>query len=307
MKNILFVLAAFVAITAISFAKPSDLISDYDADAYFDSSYIKIIIIDSKNNRDSAMMMIHHEATLGIDAAYGEENLYGTTYKDPEIRIIQRQKGNATPIPNVAPSSIFWLPDSLKWLRSNIGSAYYTNENLDQKKDVRPFYDYVAGLNYPVFSVNASNFPITMMYETKGLLMLEYHAASTICSYNNNNPPQLVYCLEEMLIPFFRDTVKIYTKPEYLQKICIFYDILIAVDDSKSKEEEVIAYYPNPVNDLLNINLQNFEQISIFDMQGNQIYSSTAKELNYSIDVSSFDKGTYLLRIGNKPYKFVKR
>jgi hypothetical protein len=55
--------------------------------------------------------------------------------------------------------------------------------------------------------------------------------------------------------------------------------------------------FPNPTNDFININteLENF-RIEIFDLLGKKIFQSHNSK---SIDVTKFDKGTYLLKISS--------
>jgi hypothetical protein len=56
------------------------------------------------------------------------------------------------------------------------------------------------------------------------------------------------------------------------------------------------SIFPNPVDDILNIFCSDnaISRIEIFDNFGRQIYSQTYKE---SIDISSFSKGLYLLKL----------
>ena len=56
--------------------------------------------------------------------------------------------------------------------------------------------------------------------------------------------------------------------------------------------------YPNPANDLINLNTQldNFK-VEIFDLLGKKLFESYNLKI---IDVTNFDKGTYLLKVSSE-------
>ena len=72
-----------------------------------------------------------------------------------------------------------------------------------------------------------------------------------------------------------------------------------------------INIYPNPVKDMLFIDLNNSNlinsEISITDIPGNIVINNKIDKLNYSIDLSKLNKGMYFININNvNTYKFVK-
>jgi hypothetical protein len=79
---------------------------------------------------------------------------------------------------------------------------------------------------------------------------------------------------------------------------------------NKYKKNRDIGIYPNPVNDILNLSATNlvFNQIQITNILGEVVYSTSGN--TYSINISDFKPGTYILRANSNDYihnvKFIK-
>lgn len=70
-----------------------------------------------------------------------------------------------------------------------------------------------------------------------------------------------------------------------------------------------IKIYPNPVDDILNVELLGFYQkveMQIVDVLGNVIKNSTLNTQHAQIDVSKLQSGIYFLKVGNRVQKFIK-
>jgi hypothetical protein len=70
----------------------------------------------------------------------------------------------------------------------------------------------------------------------------------------------------------------------------------------------------NPVSTELHISNYEFKQgdiVELFDMSGKRVYSHpvprTSHPATFSIDMSNFQSGTYILRIGTRVAKVVKQ
>jgi len=69
---------------------------------------------------------------------------------------------------------------------------------------------------------------------------------------------------------------------------------------SNSKIKPTIDLLPNPVEDELNVLINNgiiYKEVSIFDAQGRRVMSQPAKGRNIKIETSSFKSGVYYLRL----------
>lgn len=69
-----------------------------------------------------------------------------------------------------------------------------------------------------------------------------------------------------------------------------------------------VALYPNPVHDVLNIELGNleFSNLAVYNHLGELVLKNNVTTLNHSIDVSDLPNGLYLLSVGVKYIRFVK-
>lgn len=83
--------------------------------------------------------------------------------------------------------------------------------------------------------------------------------------------------------------------------ICVRGKSGITAIKDKQIEENIFTVFPNPTNDILNIQLKNgisemdINSIALFDMQGKKVFSND-KFLNI-IDLSALGKGIYLLSV----------
>lgn len=62
-------------------------------------------------------------------------------------------------------------------------------------------------------------------------------------------------------------------------------------------DKEVFSIYPNPANDILNIELKDIGKIEIIDLEGNIIYRKDILKAGVNeIDISQFSNGTYIIK-----------
>ena len=58
-----------------------------------------------------------------------------------------------------------------------------------------------------------------------------------------------------------------------------------------------ILIYPNPANDLININGINEGEISIYNILGEVIYTNEINQVKSKVDVSSLTSGKYFIQV----------
>jgi Zn-dependent metalloprotease len=87
------------------------------------------------------------------------------------------------------------------------------------------------------------------------------------------------------------------------------YNCQLSVDDVSKKE--IIAVYPNPVHDVLNISLKisKEEKVEIYNMEGRKVLETTIGNGKNKVDVSNLQTGDYLLNMKgiNLSTKFIKK
>jgi hypothetical protein len=81
-------------------------------------------------------------------------------------------------------------------------------------------------------------------------------------------------------------------------------DLLSAIDF----ESDVVDYYPNPFNDVLNLSFsQSIESIQIFNILGQQVFNTNHRAKDFQINLSHLSSGTYLVKaISNTSAKIFK-
>lgn len=75
--------------------------------------------------------------------------------------------------------------------------------------------------------------------------------------------------------------------------------------------KNLYSYYPNPVTNELNLKaISEIQKIQVFSIDGKIIYESTANDLNATINMASFAKGSYIVKLkfneGSSAFKILK-
>ena len=108
------------------------------------------------------------------------------------------------------------------------------------------------------------------------------------------------------------DKFFVYNRALSVQEINLLKDqhqAFLSVNDFNSPELLEAEIYPNPVQDVLNINVDNaIKSVEVFTLQGQKILNSTSNE----VDMSSLNSGVYLVKITDEnnsmtTQKIVKR
>ena len=75
-------------------------------------------------------------------------------------------------------------------------------------------------------------------------------------------------------------------------------DIKVAITTGiEESDESLFSVYPNPVQNILNVNCKDIEQVSLFNTVGQKIESlSTEGRENIQIDLSGLPSGMYILQ-----------
>jgi hypothetical protein len=83
---------------------------------------------------------------------------------------------------------------------------------------------------------------------------------------------------------------------------CLSVEVL-SIDEH---EAPIITIYPNPVQNELFIDLTHPAELEIYTITGNRIQSVSTSKIHI-IDVSSFESGVYLVKVGNQTQRFIKQ
>ncbi|HPG74262.1 MAG TPA: T9SS type A sorting domain-containing protein, partial [Bacteroidales bacterium] len=70
---------------------------------------------------------------------------------------------------------------------------------------------------------------------------------------------------------------------------------------------EDISVYPNPANDIVNLNNVEGANIQVVDITGKVLVNMNAAQNSVAVDMSAFAQGTYIIRILNENGLTVKK
>ena len=93
----------------------------------------------------------------------------------------------------------------------------------------------------------------------------------------------------------FVDDLKIYDRAISASEITNLYNSGTTLSSSNFSQNNLeVKLYPNPVRDILNIEIENdIQSIEIYNIQGQKVLSSNQKQIN----VSDLATGMYMVRI----------
>jgi hypothetical protein len=94
----------------------------------------------------------------------------------------------------------------------------------------------------------------------------------------------------------------------YVDSIASFSEDCSALGILDNKQSNTLLVYPNPTNNIINIeglNINENNLIQIFDVQGKLVITKTINEKG-TIDLSELNKGVYVIKIGEVAQRIVK-
>ncbi|PCJ80042.1 MAG: hypothetical protein COA49_09790 [Bacteroidetes bacterium] len=70
-------------------------------------------------------------------------------------------------------------------------------------------------------------------------------------------------------------------------------------------QENSFKIFPNPASSFVRIQNPSNEVVSIFNVVGSKVYSSTTSKVDFTIDVSAYSKGIYTVFVGGQSSKLI--
>ena len=91
--------------------------------------------------------------------------------------------------------------------------------------------------------------------------------------------------------------------------IKFWYRVAIIDDCSSTQEldEHSASVYPNPTGGAIQIEAENIEAISIYNMLGERLFETSASGNNVVYDFSPYEAGVYIVKIQTKKGLLTKR
>ena len=84
----------------------------------------------------------------------------------------------------------------------------------------------------------------------------------------------------------------------------------LATDEVKTTVDATL--YPNPVNNILNIDAkEQITSISVYNLTGQQIFTKTMNTKTSTVDMSAYKAGVYIIEVNSnantRTYKVIKK
>lgn len=244
---------------------------EFQFDLYFE---------DSKGNRDTVTIGIAEDATLGIDAAYGEINIFGEPLNaDIDVRLSNRE------------------------------NVLYRNEPptyVQSKKQV-----YRIGYEILTFEIYSSNFPIKCYWEEDYFksndefrLWMTSHIPGGWFDVGGGGSDLFYLVFKEETSPrSFSSQLGLGLNEDYSylnengDSISLFWlgnGFMGTPIREIDGEQITIDIFPNPTRNQITIKSdQKINQLQLFDVSGKLIRSSSRT----TFDISDFTKGVYFLTV----------
>ena len=87
----------------------------------------------------------------------------------------------------------------------------------------------------------------------------------------------------------------------------VYYKEVDVTGLTRVESNRPFTVFPNPASGIISISGTDEEEIHIFDIVGDKVFSIMEFSNGMSIDVSSFPDGIYILKAGNAVSKFIKK
>jgi hypothetical protein len=282
MKNLIFLLLFF---PLIGLSQP-----EFSFDLYFE---------DALGNRDTVTIGYDPEATDGIDAQFGEENIIS----QPWDSVLDVRIGNKTYTENT------WLTDNSFLSKKQIISSYCENSIISSRISIQ-FY----AKNYPIkfkwdksqfendtcrfFSVFFGEIDYLNIDAISGTF-LQYSDSLFFQPYTSNLGQTSLFAHQislvngQLTILYPINTFNTFNKEIGVCQF-VFYSYRTASLDDKSID--IPKIFPNPIISNSNLQISNGDNYNLYNIQGHLIESGVI-EKNNKINLENIPTGSYFIQI----------
>ncbi len=187
--------------------------------------------------------------------------------------------------------------ENSKYALKNIG-LYFSNNGLEVPYNSTAAANLVPQIKYPQFITNSTGWTeITGIYHAE--LAYRYLTIGRFLNNDSNDSDFLLVnnSASNAGALYYVDMVSVTSIP-------------LSTKENRISEFRI---YPNPVNDILNINFKGSEikSIEIYNVLGQMVLVVTNAENTKNIDVSNLKSGSYFVKVksdsGNSVAKFIKK
>ncbi len=254
----------------------------------FSEPIITLFFEDNAGRKDTITFGLNDSATVNIDTAFNEVDIFGTPLDSLDIRIIQRDTNNYECIGN--------------YLYSN---QYFTT-NRDLKTDIRnigPLYqnNYGSVNNHFEIILNAYDYPITVKADAQNYygapIVIIFNVLYPNCveEYDYNNSYYHTNILDNLLLNFV-DSVVI--NDTAITSLIASIGLLIGINEFNNPAPKW-KIQPNPANDNITIGgLTTYDgRLEIINIIGEIVFSHKIYAVEHAtISINQLKNGVYFIR-----------
>lgn len=204
--------------------------------------------------------------------------------------------------------------DNNSFVLDNLQFQFATNTNDGNQNGCNT--DDMQGIWFKLYSYNVGEISSQLGFNPSDSVIITYSAANG----NATQGSDLTYIDTADNTCGFSNFSRLVTEPNTYYYIFVYSqhdinDILFNLDEDvlavKEKSIESFKYYPNPIKNEINLSAKTtIDQVSIFNLLGQSVYSEKINNTKSSINLSSLQKGMYIMTVtaeGNTAsYKIIK-
>jgi hypothetical protein len=262
------------------------------------SSYgqgFKIVAINDNLVRvDSVIFGYTDNATLGVDAALGEANIFNRPVQSYDMRVVQRDSTNFSCSSTLLYNSNGHIIDTVK---------HYFPTNFDSKVNYRSKRD-TSFLNrlfeIKFLSSNIMQFYISSLVPNQFADFTKRNAFNRYLDSCLSKKPAVLLYIFDPLRP--QDPILVVTNSPISNMVFLF-DPGFLLDSREATINTKTRVYPNPASDVLiidNIEVGKVKNLRLFDILGREVLTQKVEgSESVELNVSQLSRGTYLLTLYN--------
>ncbi|KJS07515.1 MAG: hypothetical protein VR77_00375 [Flavobacteriales bacterium BRH_c54] len=254
-------------------------------------SIITLYFEDNAGRKDTITFGMSDSATVDIDTAFNEVDIYGTPYDSLDIRIIQRDTNNYECIGN--------------YLYSTQNDPQFFTTNRDLKTDIRDINTFYYGSISGTFEIAFRNviFPITIKADEQNYANSMFAGWSVFYALDSNCSGNMHYDLSNLVLSHSNDSLIMYDST--ITNLIFKFDHEVGINEFR-KTTPTWKIQPNPAQS--NITLSGISifdgKIEILNLLGEIVLSKNVFESNNpSVAVEYLKNGIYFIRYYNNETK----
>lgn len=247
-------------------------------------SIITLYFEDNAGRKDTITFGMSDSATVDIDTAFNEVDIYGTAYDSLDIRIIQRDTSNYECIGN--------------YLYSFPNDPQFFTTNRDLKTDIRDINTFYYGSISGTFEIAFRNvvFPITIKADEQNYINSMFYGWSAFYALDSNCSGTMHSGLNNLINSNNNDSLILYDSS--ITHLVFQFDHEVGINEF-SKTTPTWKIQPNPAKNNITLSgINTFDgTIEILNLLGEIVLSKNVFESNNpSIAVEYLKNGIYFIR-----------